>query len=533
MPGDPRSLDGTQLVTWGERCVEALHRHRDEINALNVFPVADADTGTNLLTTMRAAVDGARGSAGAHEVLRAMARAGTAGARGNSGIILSQLLRGLAEAVPEGEMTAARLRDGLRRSAVLVREALSVPVRGTMLTVLEAAADSAADCVEPELAAVARAAADGAAKALDETPEHLDALRAAGVVDAGARGLLVLLDALVVVAGAGAPVRPEYQGPAQRRRGDRARRTPGQACDVVPVAGPVPEFEVMYRVGEATPADIDVLRESLAALGDSVVVVGDGAGGWSAHVHCADAGAAVEAGLAAGRPSAIRIESLVVHPPAAGDRGVLALTAGTGAARLFEDAGAVVLDGPATADDLLAAIRRMPHHEVLVLPNGAIPAQELVAVAAAARAGRREVLMLPSGSVPQGLAALAVHDAGRLTVEDAVAMAEAAAGTRSGAVRVATERALTIVGTCAPGDGLGLVGDDVVVIDVDVRRAARTLLSRMLDLGGELVTLLVGADAPPGFGAELAAHVEAGFPGVEVACYTGGQRVDLVQIGVE
>jgi dihydroxyacetone kinase-like predicted kinase len=180
----------------------------------------------------------------------------------------------------------------------------------------------------------------------------------------------------------------------------------------------------------------------------------------------------------------------------------------------------------------------MPHRVVLVLPNGALPAPELVAVSMAARSGGpgsepREVLMLPSGSMVQGLAALAVHDGGRIAVDDAFAMSEAAAGTRWGAVRVAAERALTIVGTCAPGDGLGLVGHDVVVIDPDVRRAARTLLDRMLGLGGELVTLLLGADAPAGLAGALADHITATFPGVEVAAYAGGQPADLVQIGVE
>ncbi|KZM70195.1 hypothetical protein AWN90_06505 [Nocardia terpenica] len=148
VPGVPETLDGAALARWGRLCVAGLGRHRDEINALNVFPVADADTGTNLLATMRAAVAAAEPLAAgspAHAVAGAMARAGTAGARGNSGIIVSQVLRGLAEAVQDGPLTAATVRIMLRRAAILVREALSTPVDGTMLTVLEAAADRAAE----------------------------------------------------------------------------------------------------------------------------------------------------------------------------------------------------------------------------------------------------------------------------------------------------------------------------------------------------------------------------------------------------
>ncbi len=151
----------------------------------------------------------------------------------------------------------------------------------------------------------------------------------------------------------------------------------------------------------------------------------------------------------------------------------------------------------------------------------------------AARDAHRDVLLLPSASMVQGLAAMAVHDRARIAVDDAFAMSEAAAGTRWGALRRAGERALTMVGTCAPGDGLGLVGHDVVVIDRDTHAAGQTLLDRMLGLGGELVTLLVGAGAPEGLAADLARHIGTEFPGVEVSVYSGGQRGDLIQIGVE
>lgn len=300
--------------------------------------------------------------------------------------------------------------------------------------------------------------------------------------------------------------------------------------------GYAPQYEVMYLLSGTDERRVARLREQLDGLGDSVVVVGDGGGIWSAHVHCADAGAAVEAGLAAGRVSGIRIETLAVsaHAPGGpGERGILAVASGAGAVRLFEDAGAEVLEGDVTAQALLAGIRRLPHREVLVLPNGALPAHELMAVSVAARDGNRDVLMLPSASMVQGLAALSMHDGGRIAADDVFAMSEAAAGTRWGALQIAPERALTIVGTCEAGDGLGLVGHDVVVIDSNVASAGCTLLDRMLGLGGELVTMLIGAEVPQGLSEELAEHVGASFPGVEVVVYPGGQAGDLVQIGVE
>ncbi len=667
----PEALNGTALMRWGRLCLDELTNRREEINALNVFPVADADTGTNLLATMRAAVScaevavlsahggafpgghgqphacsrdrepvagvpaakslwrdvvdavrakaGAGGSDGAPNgtapvagqlhapvggrsgvlepdggvptalVAAAMARGATSGARGNSGIILSQVLRGIAEATRSAPLDGDTARTALRRAAVLVREALSVPVEGTILTVLERAAGAAADCPGDELAEIVSAAADGAAEALGETTAQLTVLQSAGVVDAGARGLVVLLDSLVEVVTGTRPERPVYRPAAE---------SPDRRAEAAPT--PPARYEVMYRLDDSDPDRISALRYRLTELGDSVVVVGDGADSWSAHVHCVDAGAAIEAGIAAGTLSGVRVESFAIAgecgdlcapgcaehgapevgeldgrfsgaalhgarsapesareepdiiarqgdsvrsdnaPESVGDvgpaaRAIVAVAAGHGAMTLFRDAGAEVVPGePAvTTAALLAAIRRLPHREVLVLPNGALPAQELVAVGVAARDDHRDVLLLPSGSMVQGLAALAVHDAGRIAVDDAFAMSEAAAATRWGSLRAATERALTMVGTCEPGDGLGLVGHDVIVIDRDVRAAGQTLLDRMLGLGGELVTLLVGAAAPEGLAQELSDHVAAGFPGVEIMVYSGGQHADLIQIGVE
>lgn len=578
---DREALDGAALLRWGRICLAGLEDRRAEIDALNVFPIPDGDTGTNLLATMRAAVSAAESvvpddpdddavtSGGghiarvpAHPVAMAMARGATAGARGNSGIILSQVLRGIAEAAEAGPLTGVTYRTALMRAAALVRAGLSTPVEGTVLTVLERAGRAAVDCADPELTAVVAAAAEAAARALEDTPTQLGVLAEAGVVDAGARGLLVLLDSAVALTTGRAPARPEYR-----------RAEPGGAA--VGERRPSIGYEVMYRLTETDERRVAALRSRLGELGDSVVVVGDGDRAWSAHVHCTDAGAAVEAGLAAGALHEIRIESFTVEPhrraeyagrsagnggvcsggerassaragvgPVPGssrvvgaehDRGVLAVASGAGAVALFEAAGAVVVggDGPVDTGTLLTAIRRMPHREVLVLPNGALPAQELVAVGVAARHARRDVLLLPSACMVQGLAALAVHDRARIAVDDAFAMSEAAAATRWGSLRVAQGRALTMVGTCAAGDGLGLVGHDVVVIDRDVRAAGRTLLDRMLGLGGELVTLLVGAVAPVGLVDGLVEHIGAEFPGVEVTVYTGGQHGDLVQIGIE
>ncbi len=557
----PETVDGQTLHRWALACVAGLEKHCDEINDLNVFPVPDADTGTNLLATMRSAVRAVRDREGAvvssaSAVAQALARGAVSGARGNSGAILSQVLRGFAHGIADSADTdvlhAATLRSALRHASDLALEAVSVPMEGTIVTVLAEAA-GAADTSAPDasLGDLVQVVADAASAALLRTPAQLDVLGAAGVVDAGGRGLVVILDALVeVVTG-----RALERAPVPTARGESAESA-NHLCAAPHTVHEVPgqDYEVMYLVADSDDARIASLRSRLCDLGDSVVIVSDGgdysddpdgpAGAsvtWSVHVHCADAGAAVEAGLAAGRLSDVRITCFVLDAArtaavsGGGPRAVLSVVEGEGAAELFAQEGAHVLrsDGEITPAHLLAAIRGTGRREVMVLPNGALPAQDLVAVGAQARADDREVVFLPSSSMVQALSAIAVHDADRIAVDDAFSMSEAAAATRWGSLRIADERALTYVGTCEPGDGLGLVGHEVVVIERDAAAAGGRLVDLVLRSGGELVTILLGAKATDDLGERVSSYIASRHPGVEVMVYRGGQSRDLLQFGVE
>ncbi|MFI6429128.1 DAK2 domain-containing protein [Rhodococcus oryzae] len=538
------SVDGEALLRWSRRCVDGLVARCEEINSLNVFPVPDSDTGTNLLFTMRAAAEGAEivgPAASVGAVAAALARGAVAGARGNSGVILSQVLRGIAEVAGDEPLDARLLRGALNEAAVLATEAISIPVEGTIVTVLRHAAAAADGCPhDAALSVVAAEAADAAAEALARTPSQLSVLGAAGVVDAGGLGLLVILDALVGVVTGATPERQDIVV-APVTLATPGVVVPPSACADEPGEQ---DYEVMYLLSGSDSRRVDTLRSRLGELGDSVIIVGDGEGSWSVHVHCSDPGPAVEAGLAAGRTHDIRISCFALDETRAGrvgrragatDRGVLAIVAGDGAADLFAGEGAMVLrcDEPVTPDQLLDAIRALDCGEVLVLPNGALSAPELVTIGVAARDESHEVLLLPCSSMVQGLAALAVHDPGRAAVDDVFAMSEAAATTRWGSLRVATERALTLMGTCEAGDGLGLIGREVVVIAPDPAEAGRRLIDQVLGVGGELLTLLLGAEIPAGFADLLSEHVAARHPGVEVLVYEGGQAGDLLQLGVE
>ena len=269
---------------------------------------------------------------------------------------------------------------------------------------------------------------------------------------------------------------------------------------------------------------------------------------WAVHVHCTDIGAAVEAGVVAGRPHGIRVVPLVEDPPD-GDarfpraRAVLALTCGPQVAALAIGAGADVLerdcpgpDDPAGDVDEAALERALAgtgaRHVALLPCDGALAPVAERAAAAARRAGQ-EVVVVPATSAVAGLAALAVHDPVRHAADDVVAMTEAAAATRTGTVQVAESEALTWAGRCRPGDVLGLADGEVVLIAPDIPVGALWLASRMVTAGGELVTVLLGDGVPDALGEGLAAELHRTHPEVDVVVHRGARPGVPVELGVE
>ncbi|MFF1489908.1 DAK2 domain-containing protein [Streptomyces sp. NPDC058319] len=640
-----QTFDAPAVRTWCGLALRALGRAREEIDAINVYPVADGDTGTNLYLTVESAAAAVEAVFAGHEAggagpggpslaeaARAMAHGALIGARGNSGTILAQLLRGMAEVLAadgvEARADGHGLRRALRRAADSARQAVAHPVEGTVLTVASAAADAACG-TEGDCGAVARAAHEGARTALAATPGQLAALERAGVVDAGGRGLVAVLAALVETftgqAPAAAPSRGTEAGtgPAGARRqaqgaGDRPAVPHARACgpgepdaggpDAVDLAGtadladtadmggtadmanaaeqvapatpappavpapaaspPVcahavpgplpapaesvtappacgPAFEVIYLL-EADDPSVARLRRRLDALGDSLVVVG-GDGLWNVHVHVDDAGAAVEAGVEAGRPHRIRITHFgagdahtgaAARPPRErAQRAVVAVVPGEGLAALCTEAGATTVlarpGEPPASGELVEAVRRAHAREVVLLPNDAELRDTAAAAAEQARGEGVRVALIPTRSAVQGIAALAVHEPGRRFDEDVVAMTSAAGATRHGEVTVAEHRSWTSAGICQAGDVLGLIDGDVAVIGPDVADTARAVLDRMLAGGGELVTLVLGEELPDSVADGLETRVRESYLAVDTVVLRGGRQGALLLIGVE
>ncbi len=533
------------VLRFVDIAVDALAAAREEIDALNVYPVPDGDTGTNLYLTMAAARDAVRERTGGdHDADRgttfeAFTRGALLGARGNSGVILSEMLRAIIHriaAASPGERNATVMVEALRMATEASYAAVGTPVEGTMLTVCRAAAEAAEQLLEDDDEVRSRdvltVSAAAAREALARTPDQLQVLRDAGVVDAGGRGVVVILDAAETALTGRVP--PEVPGP--HRIPQPLLRPGGDFVE----GGPA--YEVMYLL-DADEDRIGPLRSTLAALGDSLVVVG-GEGLWNVHVHVDDVGAAVEAGIVAGRPHRIRVthfaEQVAAQEAAAWTgRAIVAVAAGPGLAALFEQAGAVVVHGgpgkrPSTGM-ILAAIEQTGAHEVVVLPNDPDSVRVAQVAASTAEADHDlRVAVIPTTAQVEGLAAVAVHEPGRTFDQDVLEMTATARHARQGAVTIAAKQAITMAGPCEPGDVLGAIGGDFVVVGDDLTEVAREILNRLLGGGGEMVTLVSGADDP---GGELARScsdwLEQQHPTVDVVVYDGGQERYPLLVAVE
>ncbi len=536
VPRGSGTVELAVVLRFVDIAVDALAEAREEIDALNVYPVPDGDTGTNMYLTVAAARDALREATREEPDLliglAALRKGALLGARGNSGVILSQMLGGIATTIataPADERNASIMARALREATDGAYAAVGTPVEGTILTVIRAAAEAAESrAAEPGARSrdVFTASAAAAREALARTPEQLAVLREAGVVDAGGRGLSVILDAAETVLTGRRPI--PVTAPIGTHRIPVPLEMTGHE-----LSPDGPAYEVMYLL-DADDGHLPTLKQTLAGLGDSLVVVG-GDGLWNVHVHVDDVGAAVEAGIAAGRPHRIRVthfaeqvdEARTRRTTSRTGRQVVAVAAGPGLEKLFAEAGAtVVIGGPGNRPStgmILDAIHASGAHEVIVLPNDA---DSVRAAQAAARTAEGDdglrVAVIPTEAQVQGLAAVAVHEPGRPFDQDVLEMTATARHARHGAVTVAAKQAMTMAGPCEPGDVLGVVAGDFAVVGDDLDLVAKDVLERLLAGGGELVTIVAG-DGGADLARRTADGVQERHPHVDVVVYDGGQ----------
>lgn len=521
---------------WVTLCVEGLAAARAEIDALNVFPVPDSDTGTNAYLTFVAGAEAIAAEAPDAKLpvlVKAFADGLLTGAKGNCGVIMSQLVRAfVAELGDDFDLTGEQVARCFSAAALAGYAAVGRPVEGTILTVAAAAADGA-QAGGADVRKVFASAAGAAREALARTPMQMDRLAQAGVVDAGGRALVVVLDATEQRYTGRVPDRPAPFLP-KPFVGVMGSDPTGDLTE----GGP--SYEVMFLL-EADDDRIPALRSALDGLGDSLVVVG-GDRLWNVHVHVDDVGAAIEAGIAAGRPYRVAVTHFADQ--VAGrehhherQRAVVAAVTGSGLAELFREAGADVLEftrsEPLSADRMREALRGADADEVIVLPNNSRYRGQFEAAAKELRADGVRVAVIPSLAQAQGLAALAVHDPGLGFDDDVVAMSSAAAGVKHGAVTVATEPGMTMVGPCAAGDVLGVVAGEFSFVGRDLRAVACDVVDSLLTGRSEMVTLVRGAAGPEDLAEQVEQFIRAERVDLDVVVYEGGQENYPLFIAVE
>jgi DAK2 domain fusion protein YloV len=517
---------------WVTLCVEGLAAARAEIDALNVFPVPDSDTGTNAYLTFVAGAEAIAAEAPDAKLsvlMKAFADGLLTGAKGNCGVIMSQLVRAfVAEIGDDFDLTGEQVARCFSAAALAGYAAVGRPVEGTILTVAAAAADGA-QAGGDDVRKVFASAAGAAREALARTPMQMDLLAQAGVVDAGGRALVVVLDATEQRYTGRVPDRPAPFLPKPFAGDTTGDLTEGG-----------PSYEVMFLL-EADDDRIPALRSALDGLGDSLVVVG-GDRLWNVHVHVDDVGAAIEAGIAAGRPYRVAVTHFADQ--VAGrehhrerQRAVVAAVTGSGLAELFREAGADVLEftrsQPLSAERMRDALRSANADEVIVLPNNSRYRAQFEAAAKELRADGVRVAVIPSLAQAQGLAALAVHDSGLGFDDDVVAMSSAAAGVKHGAVTVATEPGMTMVGPCAAGDVLGVVAGEFAFVGRDLRDVACDVVDSLLTGRSEMVTLVRGTCGPDDLAEQVEQFIRSERVDLDVVVYEGGQENYPLFIAVE
>lgn len=580
-------LDLLTARRWAVTARVMLAAARERIDALNVFPVPDGDTGTNMFLTMDGSLDFVRsqfelglGTDRLDEGLGLIARGMLLSARGNSGIILAQLTRGLADAVgPDVEAAGpAELARAFESAAQTAWDALAAPVEGTILSVARAAAEGARAAVDRGHALyddgssqssspstslhvlhVINEALDAARSALARTPEQLPQLRDAGVVDAGGAGLVLVIEALQAVLDERPHLAvsdlPDWWEPGWWDFSAASKDEPGPSPDPGQHCAPVTpgEVEVMYLLTDSDPDRADRLRAHLARLGNSVAIAG-GPVDYRIHVHLQHPRLAVEAGTFAGRVSDVRMTSLddgeemTAEEVPEADRpslplGIVACALGAGAVGLFEDAGAqVVLSGPrsrASTGQLLAAMLSCHAHRIVVLPNDADTVLVAQAAAREARAQGLAVDVIPTLTLVQGMAALAVHDPAGEPAQVIDAMGQAAAGMRSAALSKADRDADTPAGRCRQGQWLGIIDQHIVAVADELAPVGRAVLDRLWHDEVEILTILTGA---PDSGADESAvqelrraiaEAQATRAQIEVVHLEGGQPAYPFLLGIE
>lgn len=527
-----------------------LEKNKEYVDSLNVFPVPDGDTGTNMSLTMRSAIKELNlvTSNDIEQLASAVAKGALKGARGNSGVILSQILKGFTSVLAhEKNITSKSFAKALKEGSAVAYDAVTKPKEGTILTVIRMMSEEAVDIAKKysDLAEFLQHTLDAGEEVLKQTPEMLPVLKKAGVVDAGGRGLLVILSGFYqMLSGNEVEIALDFEGD-KVEGGVDFENINVDYNDLAEIEfAYCTEFWIINLNGKTTAADIDKLREELMELGDSVICIGD-LNGVHVHVHTNTPGVALTKALALGEVDTIKIENMLEQFRSLKGRqqvqeelkpiGMVSICAGEGLAAIFKDLNVdYVIEGGQTmnpsAEDIAAAVEKVKAETVFVLPNNK---NIILAAELAKDLSRRKIVVVPTTSVPQGITA-AINLNPDDSVETNLANMTTSIDTvLTGSVTYAV-RATHIDGfKLKEGDIIGLDNKNIIAKGEDISAVTEEVVEKLINPDIMSVTLFYGQDVQQAEAEVLAEKIEKNHPEVEVDFHYGGQPLYYYMVSLE
>lgn len=524
----PLALQPEDFFLTLKAAYQALKEAEEETNELNVYPVPDGDTGTNLVLTMETVINEAQKAPLKMKALGEAATYGALmGARGNSGVILSQILRGICEVLADQpEVTSVALVKSLNQAVKVAYQAIRKPVEGTMLTVIKAAAKAAKKTHSQQVEDVLEEALVGAKEALAKTPEQLPILKEAGVVDAGGFGLVVM-----------------FEGMLDFLKGEELQKA--ELVEVFVTSPQIAEETSLYQYctefmlrGESL--NQAQLENELDKLGDSIVVAGDSAQ-MRVHIHTNQPDQVLGIGLRTGELAQVTINNMWeqieqrLKPLSDGDVAVVTVAAGKGLHKIFKSLGAeVVLNGGQSmnpsAQEIVKAFNQTTALKIIFLPNNK---NIILAGEQAEKLSKKEIYLLPTTSIPQGLAALVSFRPQASLEENLEKMKEAASRVKSGEITQAVREAQVNGQSVKEGQHLGLLNGQVKVVGDKLEKVFLKTLKAAVDKDSCLITFFYNQSISEKKAASLKSQIEKEFPSCEVEARVGGQPFYPIIFSVE
>ncbi|MEA4827743.1 MAG: DAK2 domain-containing protein [Clostridium sp.] len=547
-------IDGHDLRNMVINAANTLQENKDFVNSLNVFPVPDGDTGTNMSMTFKSAVSEIENleSKSISEVAKRISKGALMGARGNSGVILSQIFRGIAKGLEDkDEVDAATLANSLKEGSNFAYKAVMRPTEGTILTIIRAAGESAVNAKESDIVKLLKKVCDYTQVILDKTPDMLPALKEAKVVDAGGMGLLIILKGMY------SALKDNIEAKVEEEKQSYVKQntTPQSNINAKDIKyGYCTEFFVMTENASDKSQE---LKKILEPVGDSMVVVGlDDI--IKIHIHTNDPGWVLSQALKLGELSKIKIDNMreqhrqileLEYAPTElesdannngeaeeeRDYSFISVTMGEGLKHIFQDLGVdSVIEGGQTMNpstqDILERINKINAKNIFVLPNNK---NIIMAAEQAAELSEKNVIVLPTKTIPQGITAVTMFNSDSTLEENIEQMKEAIANVSTGSVTYAVRDTEMEGKTIKEGNILGLIEGKINEVGKDIYEVCTNIISNMVNEESELITIFYGKDCDEDKVNEFVSKLEEIYPDIDIQSYSGEQPLYYFIVSVE